>query len=182
MSDTALKSLLDSVDPGVLRTADHPKMSVQEAHEKGLPALPKRKKSIPLEVILYYKVEKRLSDREIGKMLGCTERNVSARLRKAEFYVESDPAYQKARPLILRMHQRRLLEGLTDDKIRSMRGGEITKSHKDLHEAERLEEGKSTANISYADTVKMREAKEAERDELAKELGLKGVRLLPEGV
>ena len=129
------------------------------------------------------KVEKKLSHRDTAQILGCSERNIGKRLEKVQYYLDTDPTYQKARPAIFRMHQRRLLDGLTDSKIREMKGGEITRSHGELHNAERLEEDKSTVNVlNYRDIVQERKRVEKELEKVNKEMGVaevRGVRLLP---
>lgn len=174
-SDIALKNALNG---------DSPRLSIEQARKIGPPPLAKTaKKQIPIEAILYYIVEKKLSYRDTAQILGCSERNIGKRLEKVQYYLETDNTYQKARPKILRIHQRRLLEGLTDGKIREMKGGEITKSHGELHHAERLEEDKSTANIhSYREIVQREKELEKELEKVNKEMGaveVKGIRLLP---
>jgi len=160
-------------------------LSVEKAREIGPPKPHKNtRKGIPLERFLYLKVEKKLSDAEIGKILGCSTRNVGKRLEKIRGEWDTLPYYKKYRADILTQKQREIVSAITPSKIKGAKLSELTKSHKELYESERLERGQSTANIhTYAETVQRRLEKEAEREKLIKEMGVaevRGVRLLPE--
>lgn len=141
------------------------------------------RKGIPLETFIYYKVEKKLSNSEIALILGCSERNVGKRLEGQLEDWETLPAYKKHRADILTLKQREIIREVTPEKIKEAKLSELTKSHGELHHAERLERGESTANIhSYREIVQERKRVEEELEAVNKEMGaveVKGVRLLP---
>ena len=113
----------------------------------------KSPKYIPIEAIVALK-EKKLSHGQIAKILGCSNSNISLRISNAGYSPDLIQAYARDRAKIYKYYQSKIINKITDADIEKAGLLEKVKSVSFLHNQERLEEGKSTQNIAYADIVK----------------------------
>lgn len=89
--------------------------------------------------------------KEIGQRYGIGEAAISKRLGRLLIRLdrEQDEAYQRERPAILRAAQRAMLMDIFDpEKRRKATTGNAAYAFTQLHQAERLEVGQSTANVA----------------------------------
>jgi len=109
---------------------------------------PCRPKNIPLSKIVELR-NKGLSHSQVGKLLGCTKEAISQRLAR---YPEIDSGaareYKDARSEILRGLQIRTLKTLSPSDIQKASVRDRTILFGTLYDKERLEEDKTTANVS----------------------------------
>ncbi len=128
----------------------------KETKKKGKP---KKDEIVPIETILNY-YGKGYSINVIAKMLNVSTANITQRIksvmRKLEQKRPSLSLYVKDRKEFFRLGQMTLLaEALKEDKLKRIPTEKAISAAKQLYEMERLEEGKSTANISYESIVKL---------------------------
>ena len=74
---------------------------------------------------------------------------------------------------MLSVKQRQMLEAITPDKLEAASAKDLSISFGVMYDKSRLEEGKSTANVSYAQLIAARKQKEAELAHLL-EIGPEG--------
>lgn len=115
--------------------------------------------------------DKGLSTNQIAKVLGCSHVNISQRLRSIDSTLQRTTKYRKNKALVLAYHQQRISERITDADIKKAKLIDKVKALSFLNNAERLEEGKSTTNVAYADMVKAHRATMYEIDFLEAEYG-----------
>ena len=113
-------------------------------------------KYIPVEKIIELR-KRHLSCSEIAKLLGCSKANIVQRIRKISNEIELTNHYINNRSTVFAFHQRKIMESITeaDRKKAGLRDKVISVGV--LFDKERLEEGKSTQNIAYADALKARD-------------------------
>jgi len=117
-------------------------------------------KGINIADIIELVEHKGLTHGEAAKILGCDRSNVSAHLRNYGYKPGDLKKYQHLRADILSFHQMRLLNYLTDEKLKKSSAMQIASMYGILYDKERLETGKSTTNVAYADIVKAKEIEE----------------------
>ncbi len=127
--------------------------------EKRSRGKPTKEKIVPIEQLLQY-YGKGYSVCVIAKMFNMSPTNVYNRIRavmsKFEKHKPSLGMYVKERKEFFRMGQIALLsEALKEDKLRRISTERAISAAKHLYEMERLEEGKSTSNISYENIVRL---------------------------
>jgi hypothetical protein len=93
--------------------------------------------------------------RQIAKMVGCNGSNVSKRLAAASYSIDRTHKYRKHKALVYAWLQEQIIQNVTTTDIQKAKLIDKVKAISFLNNAERLEEGKSTQNIAYADMVKM---------------------------
>ena len=125
-------------------------------------------KYIPVEKIIELR-KRHLSCSEIAKLLGCSKANIVQRIRKISNEIELTNHYINNRSTVFAFHQRKIMESITeaDRKKAGLRDKVISVGV--LFDKERLEEGKSTQNIAYADALKAQDLAGTEQDQLKKE-------------
>ena len=110
--------------------------------------------------LLKLRIEKRLSYGEIAALTGIPKPTVYDRLRWFEALI-GDPeelkAYESSRGQILSAVEKRLVVDLADDERRAKASlNNVAYAFGQIHTARRLEEGKSTSNLSvHASLVEM---------------------------
>lgn len=107
---------------------------------------------IPLAKMLEYRAQK-LSYDEIGKIVGCTRQNVQHRLAGYKEHIDSLDAFKERKADVMQVKQSMLLSHLTPDVIKGMSGFQTVGSFALLFDKTRLEEGRSTSNVSLADAA-----------------------------
>lgn len=121
-------------------------------------------KYIPIERIIELR-KKHLSCAEIAKVLGCSKANIIQRLHKVSEELDLTDTYVSNRATVLAFQQRRIIQSITDADIKKAGLLEKVKSTTFLHNSERLELGKSTSNIFYADLIKAKQMVDKEIQE-----------------
>ena len=107
---------------------------------------------IPIAKMLEYRSQK-LTHKEIGKLLGCSKENVTQRLGRYRDHIEGLEAYKERKADVLHLKASMLLHELSPSKIKEMSGYQLVGSYGILSDKARLEEGKSTSNVSLAVTA-----------------------------
>jgi predicted transcriptional regulator len=114
-------------------------------------------KGIPIEKILDLK-DKRLSHQQIADLLGCDKSNITNRLKKYRPTLDKIAGHKKHRADILTNIQAKLLDSVTDDKIKECTVPQLTVAYGILYDKERLERGQSSSNLSVAGLVESHSA------------------------
>jgi hypothetical protein len=104
-------------------------------------------KKLDLGVAVAYR-EKGLSYAAIGKLMGCAKQSVFELLNRHGVDLGEVESFRKNRGSILAAKQKMLLDRLTDDDIKKMAARDRVLAFGILFDKERLESGKSTANLS----------------------------------
>ena len=136
-------------------------------------------KGIPIETIIELKT-RGLNNTQIAKICGCSKENIRIRLRPLLSDLASLPFYKRHRGDVLALRQKQIMDSMDEDTIEKASLKDRGIVFGILYDKERLERGKSTANVAYMDLVRAEKEKQREIEELEKEMGIKGVRLLPE--
>jgi len=109
---------------------------------------PCRPKNIPLSKIVELR-NKNLSHNQIGALLGCTGKAIQQRLKRfPELDSGAAQEYKDARSDILRALQIRTLKTLSKEDIEKTSVRDRTILFGTLYDKERLEEDKTTANVT----------------------------------
>lgn len=116
---------------------------------------------IPLETIIALR-KRNLTYTQIAKTLGCSKMNIQERLKKIHNEIERVDDFKKHKADILAIHQNRLISSITPEVIEKAGLKDRAIAFGVMYDKERLERGKSTQNVAYADLVRMREQKEKE--------------------
>jgi transposase len=124
------------------------------------PNLPKHR-GITLEDIVYCIIVKQLSVKETAKMLECSTSNVKQWLKRHNIKPNYLKQFKEARADLLGYHQSKILNGLTDEKIKKARITEITTAFGTLYDKERTERGLVNEITGHVDLVKEEQAAEA---------------------
>lgn len=127
-------------------------------------------KGIPIEQLIDLR-QKGLTVTEISKIVGCTDGNVARRLVKVADSIDNTHKYRKHRGFIYAWMQNRILQEVSPTDIKKAKLIDKVKAISFLHNQERLEEGKSTQNITYADMIKARKQVQDEIEALEAEFG-----------
>ena len=142
------------------------------------------RRPIPIEAIIDYHF-KGLSTAKIAKLFDCSARNIQVRLKRAMGDIKRLKTHIKYRPEVYAYHEMKELDAITPAKRKKSKALENAIAAEKFHRMGRLERGESTANVAYADMVKMEKEKRVELARLEKEMGEatveRGVRLLPMG-
>ena len=104
-------------------------------------------KNIPIESILEL-AEKGLSHAQIAKMLDCDRSNISRRLSDHQIAIQGLKYHKKNRADIIALKGKKILENITDDKIKKMSGDRLVWSYGVLYDKERTELDKSNFNVA----------------------------------
>ena len=104
-------------------------------------------------------------------MAGVSKQAIHQRLQPYKDAIDNLPTFKEYRADLFAVQQSRLLNSLTDKDIKKMAPASRITSAAIMYDKERLERGKSTENISYADMESDRAAIKAEMAQLRKELG-----------
>src|SRR3990167_7144662 len=109
-------------------------------------------KDIPIESIIEYADrEPPLSYQEIADLVGCSKQNVYDRLHRVGYNRTNAKHFEKNRAKTFQFLQSRLLNSIDDKDIKGTPIYQRIIGASILYDKERLESGKSTANISVAD-------------------------------
>jgi len=104
---------------------------------------------------------------EIARLMGCSASLVSERLNEIEAKLNAVKVYREVESDILALKELELLSGITPEKVEDANARDLAMAAAMLYDRRRLSEGKSTANIAYADMVQ--QLREIERE--LRELG-----------
>jgi len=132
------------------------------------PIAPTTPKYIPDKELVRLR-KKNLTYREIGKQVGISKHSVAIRFKRLNKEMELTNYHINNRTHIFGDVERRGTEAITDAKFRKANLFQITNTVERFHTMGRLEEGKSTQNIAYADALKARDLAGTEQDQLKKE-------------
>jgi len=113
-------------------------------------------KDIPIELIIDLR-KKQLSTGQIAKLVGCSRPNIVQRLQKAAVDIELTYKFRKHRGEILANLQRRIIQSITPADLEKAGLRDKVISSGILFDKERLEEGKSTSIVFYADLIKAKQ-------------------------
>ena len=112
-------------------------------------------KDIPIQSVIEYR-NKGLSLGEIAKLTGCSKQNIHQRLESVGYDKENLEYFKKHRGDVFAFIQSRLLNSIDDETIKGMNAYQRIIGASIMYDKERLETGKSTANIStFAHIVDM---------------------------
>jgi hypothetical protein len=128
-------------------------------------------KNIPLQQLLELRA-KGLSFNDIAKIVGCNKSNVHNRLKEYKEELEQLDSFKDNRADYFAITQAKLLNSIDESDIKRMAPASRITGAAILYDKERLERGKSTANVSYADMCRDAAQLEAEIAQLRQELGM----------
>ena len=132
-----------------------------------------RRMQVPDETLLAYRYQGH-SHNEISRLTGLSRSTIQTRLSKLAPEVQSIEEFRKKGRLdMLSVKQRQMLEAITPDKLEAASAKDLSISFGVMYDKSRLEEVKSTANVSYAQLIAARKQKEAELAHLL-EIGPEG--------
>lgn len=139
-------------------------METQQQDVENPPETPERKPNyrIPIETIVALK-EANLSNAAIARQLKCHPSSIYQRLQ----HIENTKKYVKHRSLIFASLQTKILQYVTDAKLRKAPLDRLIWSLAVLYDKERLESDKSTSNIAYASIIRERDSIKAELVEIS---------------
>lgn len=106
-----------------------------------VPKVSSAPKYIPIETILHYKLEKRLTDQDIADLVGCTRTAISKRLKPYKEDIEALRHFKKNKGDVLALHQRRMLKHLTSAKLKKASPRDLTTCFGILYDKEQQERG-----------------------------------------
>ena len=113
-----------------------------------LPTLPDTaQKGIALSTLIEYK-KKDLSDQDIADLVGCSRPNVTQRLEPYKHLIDGLDNSRKNKSDSLEIMQEMLLGSITPEKIKGATLQQTATSYGILFDKQRLQDGKSTDNIS----------------------------------
>jgi len=144
------------------------------AMTKNLPAKPAADlhkpgpKGIPIEVIITYR-KKGLTTQEIGTLLGCSHSAIVQRLRDYKGYIDNIGAIKQNKSDLLHIKQAQLLNHLTLDEIKKASAYQKVGMFGLLYDKARLEDNKSTSNVSYADMTARMQALDKQLEDMGKD-------------
>jgi len=128
-------------------------------------------KDIPIESIIEYADrEPPLSYQEIADLVGCTKQNVHDRLRRVGYNRANAKHFEKNRAKTFQFLQSRILNSIDDQEIKDTPVYQRIISAGILYDKERLESGKSTANISVVEVQGTIADLQKQADDLRKQL------------
>ena len=104
-------------------------------------------KNIPIEVLIDYN-NKGLKLKDIATLTGCTESNVSKRLKDSDYNPQYLKAYKENRADLLAHYQSQLLIGLSSD-IKRMQPRDKVLSFGILYDKERIERGQAGQILGF---------------------------------
>jgi hypothetical protein len=124
--------------------------------------------SIPIEEMVDLK-SKGLSLAQIGKMAGISKQAVSQALKRSGLDPEEIKTFKRDKSLIFHGKQKILLNHITPERVKAMSVRDATVSLGIIYDKTRLEDDKSTANVSfhsipagYLDTLRSRKCANCE--------------------
>lgn len=121
-------------------------------------------KYIPIEQLLELK-NKKLTNEQIANIIGCSKSNVFQRLRPYNSKINELELHKRHRADILTSVQKRIVEGITDDKIADAPLNQLSVAYGILYDKERLERNKSTQNLSVNSLVEHHEKQLADLEQ-----------------
>lgn len=130
---------------------------------------------IDVSVALKLRLVNKLSYEEIGEKFGATKQSVHAAIRRFEQIIGSQPeeleAYRQRKADLLEAAELQILEKITDpETLQKASLNNAAYTFAQLHNAGRLERGKSTANVDIRHTQEEIEVLDAEYKELQAQL------------
>lgn len=127
---------------------------ITKAVPKEIDALPNtlsyQSKNISIEDIIELR-GKKLSYSQIGKVLGCSKQAIGGRLKKIGVNLERAEAYGKNKSAYLNYKQWMLLNSVDEAAVKEMHPYQRIVSASILYDKQRLEDNRSTANVSVRD-------------------------------
>ena len=122
---------------------------------------------VDVSVALKLRLVNKLTYSEIADKMGCCKQTVHAAIKRFEQIIGNQPeeldAYRQRKAELLEAAELQLLEKITDpETIQKASLNNAAYTFAQLHNAGRLERGKSTSNIDIKHTVEEIEALEAE--------------------
>ena len=130
-------------------------------------------KGIPLEKIIKLR-SKGLSLKEVANVLGCSEANISLRLKDHLDDLDALDDFKQVRGDTLALYQRKLINSLNTGDIQKASPYQRVGMFGILYDKERLERGQTTENIGYMDYNQALDQVMRERERLQDELGIDG--------
>lgn len=107
-------------------------------------------KGLSIEHILEYR-DKDLSHEAIAKILGCARSNVTQHLARHEETLNRLDIHKKKGADILQIKGMKILDYMTEDKLKDASAYQLAGMYGIIHQHERLKRDQSTANIAYKD-------------------------------
>lgn len=135
--------------------------------------MPKNRNGVRLNIPIGLMVEYAklgLNDAEIAQLVGCSKQNVNKQLQPYRDDVRQLDTFKTVRADVFAALGRQLLHSLTPSDIKGMSAAQRITCSAILYDKERLERGKSTANISYQQITNDIEALDAEIAEIEAQL------------
>lgn len=133
-----------------------------------------RQRTIDPMRVLELKLKNGLSHVQVAEIIGCSDRTIANVMRQFKGLLESThllDAYQEHRAKLFSAAEFELLTDLMDEKKRESASLNNTAyAFQQVMNARRLEEGKSTSNVSYAQICTDLEAVRKRKEELKVEL------------
>ena len=100
------------------------------------------------EMIIELALISNLRESEIGRMAKCSRCNVAQILKRYGIKSMKVEEYKSARSDIIAGYEMKILDHITDSKLKNSTLSHLTTSMKTLYEIERLETNKSTSNVA----------------------------------
>jgi hypothetical protein len=100
------------------------------------------------EMILELALNSNLPQSEIARMAKCSRCNVAQILKRYGIKSKKVEEYKSARSEIIAGYEMKILDHITDSKLKNATLSHLTTSMKTLYEIERLETNKSTSNVA----------------------------------
>jgi hypothetical protein len=127
--------------------------------EDTVPVIPQSSahKNIPLEDILEMQSNNpNLTHKEMAKLLGCSRKNITQRLAACGATTKSLERYQAYEGKVIANIRKKMADSLatrTPDELKDVSVRDLAVTFGVLYDKGRLEEGKSTSNVSIADAA-----------------------------
>ena len=132
------------------------------------------RKEIDIEQALDLKYNKNMTDKEVGEVFGVSQQVMNSRLLKFKKLLlnhDEIKAFESNKVKILTSTEIRLMQDIVDKEKRDKASiNNIAYALNVVANMNRLEQGKSTSNISYADMGQSLKEMQAECDELEAEI------------
>ncbi len=154
-------------------------LALQEPTEDLTPFDTHKRRVIPLERIIELR-SKGLSYSAMAGVLGCSKQAISFRLKDHIEDIEGLEHFKNGRADFLALIQRKLITSLTVEDIKKASAYQRVGMFGILYDKERLERGQVTEIVGYADLNVAFAQVVAEREKMAKELGIIDVKSVPQ--
>ena len=113
-------------------------------------------KQIPIETIMEYR-RKGLSMSDVARIVGCSKPNIVQRLNRMNAELVQVDHYKSNRADFLALKQMRMLNQITEPKLKDASAYQLAGMFGILYDKERLERGQSTSNELQIQVVKYSE-------------------------